>query len=421
MLSIIKCYFYQVKSIINSTIAIVGIQAINFLTPMLILPFISRAFGVHEFGLYATLLSYGNYVILVADYAFNNKGPLRVHGAVRDKRLANLLVNSTILKLFLLIPVIIAFVIISAIVAKADLPTIVCAILIPITTTLTPRWVIYSLGKLYSFAVISAVSRFSWMILMIILVRSSDDLKLLLIATAISQAVILVLSFRQVWPKDEKTARVDFREIYAILREDMGQFVATISGSFLREINVLVLSVSTSVGVVSIYAVADRIRYLITGLSSPITQSIFLYIVRENAKNGEANQTVRAISSAVVVLFVFVGSALVFIFSDQIVMLFGGAGFTKASSILRILCFLPFFNTINSILGPNTLLAEGREKTYSHCQIIIGVIGVPLTVVMIYFLSAVGAAFATVILEVLLVVFYSFAILRYNLFRKVWL
>jgi O-antigen/teichoic acid export membrane protein len=195
---------------------------------------------------------------------------------------------------------------------------------------------------------------------------------------------------------------------------DAGQFAAILAASGGRELNLVLLSAFVAAPEVASYALADRVRVLMVGLVAPVTQALYLAIV-----GGEREAGFRGPASLLVLLASAGGGALVFLLAGPVVLALGGEDLMGAVPVLRVLCLLPFLTGLTAILGTNTLLAEGRGDVYAASQMLVALLGVPLTVLAIAHAGPVGAAWAAVVLEGTLAVLYAVALRRWGLLARV--
>lgn len=414
----------KLTNIFRRAFSIAGIQAINIITPLLALPFIARALGIDLFGIYALLLAYGNTLILFSDYTFNVTGPLNVNKSLSEQRLYKYILESLKTKTALWLPASVAYIALSTFAGKADVTDAILGLILASTVTYTPRWIVYSLNRLFTFAVITAICRIAWLIAVIFLVKDAEDLPLVLYLSIAAQAGILLGSYtviRPYWRND----RQDHPHTRASILPENMQFVALLARSSASEFNMMALPILSSITQVALFAVSDRVRMLMLGLVAPVTQALFLFTVQnQNKTEQDANRqdgaNAKFFAIIIIVFTSSIGSVGVFLLADQIVAFLGGAEFQEASSVLRVLCALPPITAISAILGTNTLLVHGHGKVYANCQLTAATLCLPAAALLIYTYGAHGAAVSVVACEALLATLYLLQIFRNNLFEKVY-
>lgn len=383
---------------------IAAIQAVNFLIPLAAVPFLVRGLGVEEFSAYAVLMACVGFFVIFSDFSFNVTGPLRVRAA--EGRLGELILDSLLVKAGLMLPAAVVLVAVGA--HAADAGDALLALALGIATSLTPRWVAYSLGRLRGFALVSGLCRGAW--LGAVILGASSDLTLVLGASLAAQLAAMAGTFALVWPGGRRAPSL--RRAADVLRQDIGQFGAILAGAGTRELNLVILAAFAAAPEVAAFALADRVRVLMVGLVAPVTQALYLAIV------GGRDAGLRGPASLFVLLAATAGGATVFLLADPIARVLGGGALPGAAPILRILCLLPFLSGLTAILGTNTLLAEGRRDAYAAGQFAVAIAGIPLSILAISRGGAEGAAWAAVALEAMLALLYAIALRRAGLLAR---
>jgi len=388
------------RKIGHSVLAIVLVQAINFIVPLMALPHIARALDVHKFGIYVILLSYGNYVLMISDFSFNVNGPLLVAESRREGQLRQLAIDTAALKSMLLVPALLVFAIAAYAISDQNWLYVLVSAMIPITTTFTPRWIMYSVGQIYIFAGLSAASKGLWIVFVYSLVDGPDDVGLLLAITVLTQLLLSVVCIFLVWQEGEGGSRPSFSRICAIFQANFKQFAASIATASLRDLGVVALSVSSSSVQVSLYALADRVRFALLGVVAPVSQSLFLITARHRPSGG-VQQRVRGLVNLAVTFGAATCGVAVFWFADELVAVLGGGAFASSAPLLRIIAFAPTFTALSSVLGINTLLAEGFAAQYASAQLTSAVVAGPVLLMLVLLFGASGAAMGVLVAEII--------------------
>ncbi|HCM2154957.1 TPA: oligosaccharide flippase family protein, partial [Vibrio parahaemolyticus] len=86
----------------SNTIALVFVQLANYLSPLLVLPFLTRTFGPEGFGELALIFSIMAIFLIFTDYGFNIVSPYKIAKRQSDKNYISMYVSNVILaKLFI--------------------------------------------------------------------------------------------------------------------------------------------------------------------------------------------------------------------------------------------------------------------------------------------------------------------------------
>lgn len=391
----------MLRKVGRNALAIILIQAINFLVPLAALPQISRALGLEAFGLYSIALAYGNYVILFCDFSFNINGPLFVANSMREKTLGAMTVDSLLLKILIALPVSVIFAVCITMATRASFGYVLAGLASALSVTLTPRWIMYGMDKLFRFATASIVTKGMWLLGTYLFIHEPGDMTLLLALTAVTQTLLAGACYVVILKDCETNWMPSRQRVWALFIRDGRQYLAVLSTSSLRDLALIVLSIVTTPAALSLFGLADRVRFAIMSVVAPVSQSLFLMTARAQAGVGETiNQRVRAISNAMILFAALLGGVLVSNTAPLIVTLLAGPRFAEAASLLSILAFVPTFTALASILGVNTLLASGYGTAYANTQLRAVAISAPLLCGMAYVFGLKGAAFGALFAEI---------------------
>ena len=104
------------------------------------------------------------------------------------------------------------------------------------------------------------------------------------------------------------------------------------------------------------------------------------------------------------------------ILSSEIIMIISGKAYLEATSSLRLLTIALFFSTLASFFATAVLLPNKKEKYILHATIISAVVNVLMNVLLIPIFKQDGAAFTTVIAEmIVLIITFYFSKAFYNI------
>jgi polysaccharide transporter, PST family len=409
----------MIRLVGKDVLSIFFVQGINFLIPLMATAHLTRALGVYQFGVYAAILGFGNYILILSEFSFNVTGPLLVGEAAAKSRTRSLLYTSTLLKVALLIPAVTIFIFVMVIFLKQEISVAFMGALIPVTTTLAPRWFMYSIGKIHVFGLISLLSKGSWIVLVILCVNGLGDLPVLLKITIFTQVFHMFACFYLVWRATTGKNYVEQR-VLDLFRQELRQFSAIVGGALLRDFGVALLALTVGPAQVSAYALADRVRVAIYGVIAPASQALFLVGVRLKSSGGIEQKVRGRVNLGILVIATLAGSC-VFVFASEIIQVLAGGEFKDAAVLLRVVAFSPSFTVLCSILGVNTLLAKGYTAEYASAQLSNLAIVAPIVLALVYFLGGIGAAMGAILGEVTLTLILARACWQKNILKNSFL
>jgi PST family polysaccharide transporter len=156
------------------------------------------------------------------------------------------------------------------------------------------------------------------------------------------------------------------------------------------------------------------------GFVQPVTQALFLFAIRSGSGADFHQHRARQIANLIVLVASALAGLCVYIFAGSVVFVLGGAQFLGAVPVLRVLTAIPVLTTLTSLLGPNTLLAAGAEKSFASSQLVAAFVSLPVIVGLSFAFGALGAAWSMVIAELLLVYFFAQELKRHHLLGQVF-
>ncbi len=157
---------------------------------------------------------------------------------------------------------------------------------------------------------------------------------------------------------------------------------------------------------VGLYSCAAKIK----GFLPVLTGTIYTVTLPRatdlwNQRNIKAFQKLSEKSFHVVYMVLLPLIVYFLFFTEPWILLLGGAEYMDAAWTMRILLLAVLPIGLSNIVGGQLLLSMGCEKELFHAEAVAAVVNILLNVTLIPFFSASGAAVATVIAEVIVLVF----------------
>ena len=166
--------------------------------------------------------------------------------------------------------------------------------------------------------------------------------------------------------------------------------------------------------VVGLYSASAKIvsviSVLVVALRDVLLPRLSVYIAREN-KSGADDLIKKAIS--MIYIFIIPSTIGIFLLSSEITVLISSVKFIEASTSLKILVLQLLFAPINGFLAYQILIPYRREKIVSLATLAGAITNIVLNYFLIPVFSLNGAAFATVISEIVVFFILNYFIKEY--------
>ncbi|MGH9652246.1 MAG: oligosaccharide flippase family protein [Bryobacteraceae bacterium] len=372
------------------------VQAINYLVPLITVPYLVRVLQPAHFG----LLSFAQGIVLffsfLTDFGFDYSATRALAAGRRDpESLSRIYWPTLASKLILLCFSAAALFLLAAHVPtmRQASPLIYASFLYVIGTTLFPIWLFQGTGNLPIAAVLLGAGRLLTVPLLFLFVRNSQDY---VIAGGI-QASLEVTAGILALPITFKRLRVRWYcpSFADIVKTFAGGWPLFVSGAAIyastTSITVLLgfLSGNEQVGY---YSAADKMIKACIAASTPMAMALYPHIAALNAESrASALRTIRKSLTATGGIMLLV-SLLALVLAPYLCPLLLGSSFAPSIAILRLLSPLPLLYGLMAVLGSQTMVVFGMERELARLTLLSVAITSPVSIVLIVFFGGAGAA-----------------------------
>ena len=388
-------------SVSNNYIMNLLVNIFTLLVPLITTPYISRALGSESIGIYSYCLSIETYFVVLGSLGIPTYAKREIASARGDKNRLNQIFSEllTMQAAILTVAIILYALITIGFNAKYRLMFAMCGIGI-VAAVFDVSWLFLGLENFKIIVRRSIVFKAICVALIFILVKKPEDLYIyalsLMLANLLCNMWLLISARRYVryqYPGIKKIFKHIKPAFFLLLPSMVTTVYAVIDKTMLGMI-------SGNMSEVGFYEQSQKIVTLSLTL---ITSLGAVLMPRLAALFSEGNETEfhRYINKGVsAICFVALPLAAgCFVVSDNLVPWFYGAGFEKIVVLLKIFAPMLFFMGISDLIGVQAFVAIRKEKQLLIINIITTVINLTLNAVLIPKYLAYGAAFATMISE----------------------
>ncbi len=401
-------------SIINREIKdvfyLIALQGLNYIAPLLVLPYLIKVLGAEKFGYIGFSLSVMQYLMLIVDFGFNLSATKRVALAKDNQdELNNIFTSTLYAKAGLLL---ISFLVLAvfSLIPRFEVyrETLFIMFLMVVGNTFTFVWLFQGMGKIRMASIVNATAKLSILPLTFIFVKIPDDY---LIAALLQSLVAVAGTIISIWIiiKEKWVSISSFikKNILFELKESFPIFLSSAATSIYMASFVVVLGYFATPENVGQYSAAERlIRAGACLLTIPVIQVFYPKISQISINNPDAairlvKRLMLFITACMTVL-----SFILFFFSSNITTLLG-QDYHDALNLFQIMAFIPIFAGISLTTAQLVLLAIGKskdKKNYQHACIITGIIAFISIFAIIPFFHTEGAAFSLLLTEIIICV-----------------
>ena len=242
---------------------------------------------------------------------------------------------------------------------------------------LTPIWFFQGIEKMKTITVITFFSKLILVLFTFFLIKSSTDIHLYILFLVFTNIIWGFFGFLMMKKEANfKFVAVTFQLIKNYLKEGYLFFIGKFSTFLFNLGTVFLIGFLFTKGQVAGFDIAIKIVFVFIIPFEVLQQALFPVIVRGVRKSVLRNITVATfiISTAIAILL--------YVFSENVIVIFGGAEMYKYSYVLDLVLILIPIVSLTIIVGNCILVAKGYYKQYNWSLIVSAMVFVSLLIVL---------------------------------------
>ena len=406
----------------DNILALVAVQGLNFLIPLITLPFLARVLGASALGEVVLVQSVMGFLVLLVEFGFVFSATRQVSTHRHSREALTRLFSATWMAQWLLAGLAAGLLGLSVMLAQwldhALVPTglWVWGFGVVLGTVLCPIWLLQGLEALKAVAWLQALGRVLALPLLFWTVQGPADQDWALGFYSASSLGVGALSLAWVvrqglvgwqWPR--------WRDVVRALRESALLFASRAAISLYTAAVPVALGVVVGPTALAFYSVADKVKQAIQALLVPVSQALYprmswLFVNDRPAAWALLRRTAWAVSGISAL-----AGALAWATADRLVWFLGGPGFEPAVDILRWMAFIPCWIALSNLLGIQVMLPLGHSRWFARCVGLACMVSLLGMVPMMHWRGAVGAAQWMMAIEALVTLSMAWVLWRYSM------
>lgn len=391
------------RAVIKNVTSLSTLQAIIYLLPVIILPYLFRVIGPEKFGLISFAQAFVQYFMILTDYGFSISATKEIslyrEEHERIGRVFSSVMTAKISLAFL------SLLVLGAIVYfiprfRHDWMVYVFSFGTVIGTSIFPIWFFQGMEKMKHIANLNIIGCSVYVFCIFFFVKERQDYLLVPVITSCVFLTTGILGIRIVSERFGVAFKFPgYENIRQQLKAGWDIFISNVAINAYTTTRIFTVGLLTGNTTTGLYTIAEKIANLAqTFPLAAFTQAIFPRLSKIFHKNEikafEIMRKIQQITINIALIFL----PLIFIFAPLIIKLVCGANYPETVLSLRLLLVAAFF-VISNAFRVQFLLVCGKTHIYSRIHVVMALLGLPLIFLLIYSFSSMGAAIATIIIE----------------------
>lgn len=393
------------KREIKDVFYLIALQGLNYIAPLLVLPYLMKVLGTEKFGYIGFSLAVMQYLMLIVDFGFNLSATKRIALAKNDREELNNIFTSTLYAKAVLLLASFIVLLVFALIPRFEVyrETMFIMFLMVVGNAFTFVWLFQGLGQIRFISIFNAIAKLSILPLTFVFVKTADDYLTAAFLQSFVAVFVMLISVAYVVKKKwvsitafvKKNVIEEIKESYPIFLSQAATSVYTVSF-------VVVLGYFWTPEEVGLYSAVDRImRAFCMLIFVSISQAFYPKIVQLGAGN-----KIMALS-LVRKIFIFVVAAMLAVFCAMFFLSpyavqFLGEDYQNSLPLFRIMAFAPIFIGAGGVMAQLVILALGSDrdkKNYQRVYFIAGAVALISIFISIPWGGATGAAVSLLLTE----------------------
>lgn len=399
----------QIKShstILGNMASLGLLQIANYLIPIAVFPFITRALGVETIGRICYAQNIIQYLTIIITFGFEYSATREIAIHKDDKEKVSqifwsVIASKTILLIFTFLCLIILSIFWGRV--REDLPLYLCLFGINIGFTYFPTWFFQGIEEMKGMSVINFLIKLFGIGLSVFFIHSPEDYLIYAYLPSISYTIFGFASFIYVIKNyGIKRCSSIKSEIVVQNKKAFPIFLNSFLQALYTTANLTILGFFVDNFEVGIYAGAHRIIQCILMVTCmPVNLAIYPSIGRKMAESKEEGIRYLIKIGKYIILFALGFSLLTLLFSPLLIHILLGSEFLPSIPIVRIFSCMPLLVSIANLVTIQGLYGLGYQKYAPIMGLVVGITCITMNLQLIPIWGIYGTVAAWIAAELL--------------------
>lgn len=364
------------------------LQVAGYVFPLISMPYLARVIGADGFGKIAFASAIVVWIQTISDWGFNLTATRDVAQNRDNKELvsrffSNVLWARSVLTLLSGIILLLVVLLVPYLRENADI-IFVTFLLVP-GYVLFPEWFFQAIEKMKYTTFFNLFLKLVFTVAVFVFIHKREDYLMQPLLTTIGYLLCGIGALYLIFKKwGYSLYKPQWGEIFKTIRNSTDVFINNLMPNLYNSFSVMLLGFFGGSTANGIYDGGNRFPSIFYQFQSVLSRAFYPFLSRRPDKH--------SFYAKLNIVSALVGSVILVLISPLIIKIMLGDEFEKSVVVMQILSFSVVFLAMGYTYGTNFLIINHKEKPLRNLTFISSIVGMCVSVPLVYYFSYIGAA-----------------------------
>lgn len=364
------------------------LQVAGYVFPLISMPYLARVIGADGFGKIAFASAIVVWIQTISDWGFNLTATRDVAQNRNNKELvsrifSNVLWARSVLTLLSGIILLLVVLLVPYLRENADI-IFVTFLLVP-GYILFPEWFFQAIEKMKYTTLFNLLLKLIFTVAVFVFIHKREDYLIQPLLTTIGYLLCGIGALYLIFKKWGYTLyKPQWTEIFKTIRNSTDVFINNLMPNLYNSFSVMLLGFFGGSTANGIYDGGNRFPVIFYQFQSVLSRAFYPFLSRRPDKH--------SFYAKLNIVSALIGAVFLILLSPLVIKIMLGEEFEKSVIVMQILSFSVVFLAMGYTYGTNFLIINHKEKPLRNLTFISSIIGMCVSVPLVYFFSYIGAA-----------------------------
>lgn len=364
------------------------LQVAGYVFPLISMPYLARVIGTDGFGKIAFASAIVVWIQTISDWGFNLTATRDVAQNRDNKELVSRIISNVLWArsvLTLLSGIILLLVVLLVPYLRENADIIFVTFLLVPGYILFPEWFFQAIEKMKYTTFFNLFLKLVFTVAVFVFIHKREDYLIQPLLTTIGYLLCGIGALYLIFKKWGYTLyKPQWIEIFKTIRNSTDVFVNNLMPNLYNSFSVMLLGFFGGSTANGIYDGGNRFPSIFYQFQSVLSRAFYPFLSRRPDKH--------SFYAKLNIVSALVGSVILVLISPLIIKIMLGDEFEKSVVVMQILSFSVVFLAMGYTYGTNFLIINHKEKPLRNLTFISSIVGMCVSVPLVYYFSYIGAA-----------------------------